>query len=213
MTDASSVMQCILSRRSVRRFTDDAVPEDVLREVVRAACAGPRGGGLGLTRYIAVTSPEKIATMREVVEAGVASLRGHVKSGRAQERFDGYAAHFALFGGAPAVVAVLARPYDSIYARIVSKYVPEEERPAQDLVEVSSMTAAAAVENMLLAAHALGWGACFMTGPTIAQGELGRALGVEEPWRVVALVPVGKPAEPPAPKAEPALDETLTFDR
>jgi nitroreductase len=213
MTDPGAVMRCILSRRSVRRFTDEAVPEDVLREVVRAACAGPRGGGLSLTRYVAVTNPGTIAAMRAAVEAGVAALREHVKSGRAQERFDGYASHFALFGGAPAVVAVLARPYDSIYARIVSKYVPEGELPAQDLVEISSMTAAAAVENMLLAAHALGYGACFMTGPTIAQEALGVALGVEEPWRVVALVPVGKPAEPPAPKTEPALDEMLTFDR
>ena len=212
MTDATPVMECILSRRSVRRFTADAVPEDALREMVRAACAGPRGGGADLTRFIAVRAPETISAMREAVEARVAALREHVKSARARERFDGYAAHFALFGGAPAVVAVLARPYDSIYTRIVSKYVPEDERPGQDLVDVASMTAAAAVENMLLAAHALGYGACFMTGPTVAQAGIEAVLGVEAPWRVVALVPVGRPAEPPAPRDEPALDEMLTFD-
>ena len=171
MTDAATVMECILSRRSVRRFTGDPVPDDVLREVVRAACAGPRGGGMALTRFIAVRAPGTIAAMREAVEAGVAALREHVTSARARERFDGYAAHFALFGGAPAVVVVLARPYDSIYARIVSKYVPDDERPGQDLVNVASMTAAAAVENMLLAAHALGYGAVVMTGPTVAEAR------------------------------------------
>jgi nitroreductase len=212
MTDSSPVLKCIFSRRSVRRFTDEPVPDDVLRDVVRAACAGPKGGGKNLTRFIAVRRGETISAMREAVEAGVARLRERVTSAQAKKRFDRYAAHFSMFGKAPAVIVVLARPYDSIYGRIISKYVPEDEMPAQELIDVSSMTAAAAIENMLLAAHALGYGACFMTGPTVAQARIAAVLGVEAPWQVVALVPVGRPATQPAPRAEPALDETLTFD-
>ena len=212
MSEPDAILDCILSRRSVRRFKDDPVPDDVVREVVRAACAGPKGGGLDLLRFIAVRRRETISAMRDAVEAKVAALREHVKSGRAKERFDGYAAHFAPSGGEPVVVAVLARPYDSIYTRIVSRYVPEGERPEQHFVEVVSMTAAAAVENMLLAAHALGYGACFMTGPMVAQAEIESVLDVEAPWHVVALVPLGIPAEPQAPRSETGLDEMLSFD-
>ncbi len=212
MTDSSPALKCIFSRRSVRRITDEPVPDDVLRDIVRAACAGPKGGGMDLARFIAVRRRETISAMCEAVEAGVARLRERVTSAQAKKRFDRYAAHFSSFAKAPASIVVLARPYDSIYGRILSKYVPEEEMPAQELIDISSMTAAAAIENMLLAAHALGYGACFMTGPTVAQADIEAALDVEAPWHVVALVPVGRPATQPAPRAEPALDETLTFD-
>ena len=212
MTDPSPLMECILSRRTVRRYTADPVPEEALREMVSAACAGPKGGGVDLVRFVAVRRPERISAMCEAVEESVASLRGHVTSAQAKKRFDGYAAHFSPFRGAPAVIAVLARPYDTIFSRIVSRYVPEDERPRQDLVDIASMTAAAAVENMLLAAHALGYGACFMTGPTVAQERIEALLGAEAPWHVVALVPVGRPAAPPAPREEAGLDKTLVFD-
>ena len=212
MTEPSPVMDCMLSRRSVRRFTDDPVPDDVLREMVRAACAAPKGGGVDLVRFVAVRAPEKISAMCEAVEKSVASLREHVTSPQAKKRFDGYASHFSLFRGAPAVIAALARPYDTIFTRIIHKYVPEDDRPRHELVDVASMTAAAAVENMLLAAHALGYGACFMTGPTVAQARIEEFLGAEAPWHVVALVPVGRPAAVPAPREKPGLDKLLTFD-
>ena len=41
MSDAAPVMECLLSRRSVRRFADEPVPDGAVREIVRAACAGP----------------------------------------------------------------------------------------------------------------------------------------------------------------------------
>jgi len=212
MTDPSPLMECMLSRRSVRRFTADPVPDDVLREMVRAACAGPKGGGVDLVRFVVVRRPERISAMCEAVEESIASLREHITSAQAKKRFDGYAAHFSLFRGAPAVIAALARPYDTIFSRIIRKYVPEDDRPRHELVDVASMTAAAAVENMLLAAHALGYGACFMTGPTVAQARIEELLGAEATWHVVAIVPVGRPAAPPAPRAEPGLDKSLTFD-
>lgn len=67
--------------------------------------------------------------------------------------------------------------------------------------------ASAAIENMLLAAVAQGYASCWVEGQVHArEGQLRGLLGVPEPLRVWAILPVGKPAEdPPRPhKSEPA---------
>lgn len=207
-----AVLEVIRARRSVRRFAAEGVPDEVLREIVDAARMAPSGGNRQMWRFRAIRNREKIAAMREAVERRVAEVRARVSSPRALEQYDGYTAHFTHFGDAPAVIAVLAKPYDSIYTRILEKYLGPEERPPQHLVDVAAMSVAAAIENMLLAACALGYGSCFMTGPMIAQKELEAILGVEPPWHVVALVPVGRPAVEPGPRERTGLDEVLSFD-
>lgn len=58
----------------------------------------------------------------------------------------------------------------------------------------------AAIENMLLAIHALGYESCWYEGHiTDADdigGQLARRLGVPEDYKAVALLPVGVAAEP-----------------
>lgn len=63
---------------------------------------------------------------------------------------------------------------------------------------------AAAIQNLLLCAHALGLGACWMSGPLVAAEALAPVLGIPAGWTLSALVPIGFPAEtPPAPARRP----------
>ena len=67
--------------------------------------------------------------------------------------------------------------------------------------------ASAAMENMLLAAVALGYAACWVEGAIRrCEDELRRILAVSGGLRVWSLMPVGKPAQTPArpAKADPA---------
>jgi nitroreductase len=57
-----------------------------------------------------------------------------------------------------------------------------------------------AVQNILLAAHTHGLGACWMCAPLFCQEEVGAALGVPPHWRAQALITLG----PPASKGKPA---------
>jgi len=209
---ARAVLDIIRARRSVRRFAAEDVPDEVVREIVDAARMAPSGGNRQMWRFRAIRNRGTLAAMRQAVERRIAEVRARVSSPRALEQYDGYTAHFTHFDRAPVVIAVLARPYDSIYTRILEKYLAPEERPPQHLVDVAAMSVAAAIENMLLAACALGYGACFMTGPTIAQNDLEKILAVEPPWHVVALVPVGRPEAEPGPRERKRLDEVLSFD-
>jgi len=69
---------------------------------------------------------------------------------------------------------------------------------------------AAATQNLLLAAHALGLGACWIGAfyDEAVSGALGLPMGV----RPVAIVPVGHPAEKPRPGPKRALEEIIHHD-
>jgi nitroreductase len=65
------------------------------------------------------------------------------------------------------------------------------------------------VQNLLLAAHAMGLGACCVTGPLIAAGEFREILRVPSAYLFAALVPVGRPAGPTLAPPRKPVDEIL----
>jgi nitroreductase len=71
----------------------------------------------------------------------------------------------------------------------------------------------AAVENMLLAATALGYGSCWLEGYTLPREEEFKALlGIPKAKRLLTLVPIGVPAEWPT-KAKKPLAEVLHWEK
>jgi len=72
---------------------------------------------------------------------------------------------------------------------------------------------AAAVENMLIACTALGYGACWLEGYTLPREEEFKAvLGVPEDRRLLTLIPVGVPAEAPT-RQKKTLEQVLHWER
>ena len=72
---------------------------------------------------------------------------------------------------------------------------------------------AAAIENMLLAGTALGYGTCWVEGDALAREEqLKTLLGVPPEKRLMALIPLGVPAEIPGP-AKKTLEQVLHWEK
>lgn len=55
----------IETRRTVRKFTDEKIPEDLLRKVLETACKVPSWKNTRTPRFTAVTDPVKIAEIAE----------------------------------------------------------------------------------------------------------------------------------------------------
>lgn len=71
----------------------------------------------------------------------------------------------------------------------------------------------AAVENMLIASTALGYGSCWLEGYTLPREEEFKALlGIPEAKRLLTLVPVGVPMEWPS-KEKKSLEEVIHWER
>ena len=71
----------------------------------------------------------------------------------------------------------------------------------------------AAVENMLIASTALGYGSCWLEGNTLHHEEAFKALlGVPDEKRLLTLVPIGVPVEWPTCKKKD-LEQVIHWER
>ena len=159
------VLDVLMSRRSVRAYKPDAVPEELLSAVLEAGTYAPSGGGRQSATIVAVTGGED----REALSR----LNAAVKPSPADPYY-----------GAPVVVVVLA------------------DGGARTCVEDGSCV----LENMMLAAHALDLGTCWIHREReIFDSEEGKALlrkwGLPETLRGVGAIALGYPE---GPAAEPA---------
>lgn len=68
---------------------------------------------------------------------------------------------------------------------------------------------AAAVQNCMLLAKSIGLGTCWIGA--FKEDEVAQVLGLPEGHRPVALVPIGYPAEEPAPRPRMELNEIVTI--
>jgi nitroreductase len=100
---------------------------------------------------------------------------------------------------APAVIVVCAN------ARRIGKYGAR----GRDLYMIQD--AAAATQNLLLAAHAAGLGTVWIGA--FDEGRVRQILGLPAAVRPLALIPLGKPAEQPEPPERLPLSEILHWDR
>jgi nitroreductase len=82
----------------------------------------------------------------------------------------------------------------------------ESSRPVED--------GAIASENMLLAAHGLGLGACWIGSYGIPLEDKARELlGVPEGQRLLSVIALGYPDEKPAPTPRKSLNEIVFKDK
>lgn len=71
----------------------------------------------------------------------------------------------------------------------------------------------AAVENMLIASTALGYGSCWLEGDTLPlEEQLKEVLGIPKERRLLTLVPIGVPAEWPVKEKKP-LEEVIRWEK
>ncbi len=61
------VIQNILNRRSIRRFTDKKIPEEILDMLVKAGYHAPSGHNLQTWRFTVIQKPEHISSLKETV--------------------------------------------------------------------------------------------------------------------------------------------------
>ena len=200
-------------RHSVRRFTTAPVPRDDVREMVRLATLAANAGNAQPWRFVAVDDRPLLSAMRAAVEGRLDEIAawpevqaaGLIRETRALR---GYATFFAE---APLAIAVLGLPYEShgdrlLALRSVSREERDRLRARPDLQSLG-----AAIQLLVTAAHALGYGACWMSAPVVAAERLEQVLGAEAPAQLVALVPIGLPAGSSRRSERLPLDAVLSF--
>lgn len=174
--------ECIRGRRSIRQFTDQPVPHDVLASVVETASYAPSWKHTQIVRYIA--------------------LEGEAKDKIAEECTSAYAKNGEIIKNAPMLIAVTFIKKRSGFERDGSFSTPKEGG-------WQMFDTGAAAEAFCLAAYEQGLGTVIMG--IFDEAKAASLLELPEDRELAALIPIGYPAESPvAPKRKP-VEELLSY--
>ncbi len=191
------------TRRSVRRFLDDPVPESVIRQILETACWAPSAHNRQPWRFAVLSSLEKRKTLAEAM--GETFRRDLTKDGLSPaETVKQVARSTSRILNAPTAVVLCLDP------TIGDEYPDPTRMQVEYLMGVQGVALAGAY--LLLAAHASGLAGVWMCAPLFAEFEVRLALGLPATWKPQALILLGYPKVSPEPPARIPLDEIAIFE-
>ena len=186
------------SRRSIRFYRPEEIPEEMLLEIFEAARHTPTGSNRQNVEYIIFRSREEIAALRDKVIAFYVTLFRRVRN-----PIGGFLIRLA----AGKKTAELLRGYLPLLEHIQKRQEAGEDRllfhapvvvvaHAETWDTCSAFNCSAALYACALKAHAMGLGTCFngfLTGAIDNDRKLKRWVGVPADHRAYAAMTLGRP--------------------
>lgn len=195
----------IETRTSVRIFLDEKVEQADIKEMVRLAGLAPSVNNYQPWRYIAVLNKDLLNRMADIVSEKIKDLPSS-KSIAAKNIKSQVTWFSTFFKDAPVVLVLVTKPYETVLESAV-KLTHEEINIIRNYPDIQS--AGASIQNILLSAVDMGYGACWLSGAMVARKEIEKMLNVQAPEKVLTFVVIGKPRSEHKPKIKPNLAESL----
>jgi nitroreductase len=177
-----TVLEGINTLRSVRKFKPDSIPEDRLKIVLESASKAASGSNTQPWEFVVVRDPKMKARLKEpMLRTWLERLAGG--SGMSQRMRDVYDEATEMLRNTENVPAI-------IYCCVDLNRVGKSE-------EVRYASIYPAVQNLMLAAYALGLATCLTvhgSTPTRGEPEVKKVLGIPEHVKIACLIYVGYPA-------------------
>jgi len=233
-TDAP-ILEVMSTMRAMRRLKPDPVPDEMLDQLVEAATWAPSGGNIQAFSFVVVTDRGQMAKLAElwrvVCDFYLASFATVRPEHMTQERYDGLkdALRFQRdhFHETPAVIVAcyelsvwthrLQRQWKHFADAIRGLGARRAATLATGLPAFSGRSEAASVypgvQNLLLAARALGLGATLTTWHLALEPEFKAVLGIPRSVKTFAVIPVGWPRGNFGPVVRRPAAEVVHRDR
>ncbi len=178
--------ELVLSRRSIRIYEQRPIPQDVLETLMTAAIWAPSAHNRQPWRFAIIIDAEQKAALARAMgvqlqvdleQDGVPAQVINKDVRRSYERLT----------GAPALICLCMSFVD------MDQYPDTKRNEAERTMAIQSV--AMAGQNLLLAAHAAGLGACWMCAPLFCPDVVGETLDLPDDWEPQALIALGYPAQ------------------
>ena len=149
---AVSLLEGLATTRAIRRYTDEPIPEAHLRDIMFSATRAPSGSNRQPFRFMVLTDGNRAAQAKEIIAKSAQNIWAE------KERNDGYAQGSGADPDSPkSRMARTMRGYVDNFGAVPALILPCMIRyRAPDPMEGASVYPA--VQNLLLAARALGYG-------------------------------------------------------
>ena len=190
------------TRRSIRRFKPDLVPDSVIREILHTATFAPSAHNRQPWRFIVLTNPAAKSNFanlmaeefqRDLEKDNLPPEEIQKRLNRSRERIN----------GAPVVILLCVDMTE------MDSY-PDTRRKKAEYI-IATQSAANAGMQLLLAAHAEGLGGVWVCSPVFAQEAVQNALNISKSWEPQAMFLLGYPSDIPVARERKSLDEVSIF--
>lgn len=195
-----------MTTRAIRRYADEAVPAHVLRDIMFAATRAPSGSNRQPFRFLVLTDGDKAGEAKRLVAEGARKVWGHKRGN------DGYDS-----GSGADLSSPKAR-----MARTMQEYVDNLERVPvlvlgclvryRDPNPNEGASVYPAVQNVLLAARALGYGGVLTGFHAFVDKELKELLGIPPEVFIAASITLGRPQGSHGPVRRVPMGELVYGD-
>ncbi len=189
-----ALLDLLRTRRSVRRYDGRPVPQALIEGLLEVAIWAPSAHNRQPWRFVMVATPE--ARLQLATAMGARFRADLTADGVAADEIERRVRRsYKRVTGAPAVILV------GLSMEHMDRYPDARRQDCERLMAVQSV--AAAIQNLLLAAHAYGLGACWTCAPLFCPDVVREALGLPADFVAQALITLGWPAESPTTTREP----------
>ena len=186
--DHVGLLEGLCSTRAIRRYQDEPIPDHVLRDILFAATRAPSGSNRQPYRFVVLTDSERARAAKQMI-ADVAQ-RGWA----AKRKNDSYDRGSGKDPNSPkARMAHVMQSYVDNFANVPCLILPcmvryREPQPTE------GASVYPAVQNILLAARALGYGGVITGFHGGVESELKALLDIPQDVFMTCTLTLGKPA-------------------
>jgi coenzyme F420-0:L-glutamate ligase / coenzyme F420-1:gamma-L-glutamate ligase len=183
------------SRRSVRRFKPDPIPDSVIERILTTATYAPSAHNLQPWRFVVIKNPDVKPRLAKTLTT---KMRLDMQAeGAAEPEIDKRISNSIRRIDEAPVIIMLCR--DTTDVRV--------DTPEETIMNIQS-TALAGLQ-LLLAAHAEGLGGNWICWPLYATKETQSVLKLPENWEPQAMIFIGYPDETTKAKTLKNLNELI----
>lgn len=189
MNNFEEIYNNITSRRSIRKFNDKEITDEVFLKLVEAGSWAPSGCKAEPWFFYIIKSKEMIEEMRSAVIA--ASTQSE------------FCKLYRTFHNAPYIISVCVNTEKRWYHR------PSDQKilGVEAIDNPDYFSVAGAIQNLLLVAHSLNIGTCWAGVTDDYRIQLEKVIGIDDKHMLAANIAIGYYDEiPPTPHRKPAED-------
>lgn len=201
--DAAATLDAVLAgRRSIRTYDAQPVPPDLLERVLSAATHAPSPHHSIPWRLAVLTGAPAKTTLADAMGA-------RWRTDLLADGLDAADVSLELEKSHRRLTASPVVLVGCVFPEQLDEY-PDSERQAAETI-MSAHSLGAALQNIMLAAHANGLASCWMCAPVFCSDVVRDALGLAPELIPHAIVTIGYPARPPRARARPSVDQIVAL--
>lgn len=214
--DFNGLSEIIKTRRSIRKWEDKDIPDNLIKECLDIATFAPSGGNHQMWKFYIIKNKELIMKIADDVQTKTDMMSKWPEALKYTESIERWKSTSSFFRHAPALIAATVGKYSSIADKILRARKDFDDEAlkmfnARELCSSRIQSVSAAIAYLLLLLQAKGIGSVWMTGPVQAKEDIEKDINLPNDLDFIALIAIGYPNYEPRPKKMRPLEEVLKF--